>query len=82
MSAVIRVGGFVHSLDSRDDRDDFFVVLEMDVRTTSGLAHKIALPGEHESMYRLVRMLVSADEEIARFVREAEAEAAKLRGEA
>lgn len=67
------IGTLVHSLDLRDDPEVFYVVLETDIHTRSGLCHKIAEVGREEHwVYRLVRLLVDADAEVAALVREAE----------
>jgi len=69
---MIAEGSFVHSLDLRDDAEMFYVVVETGIHTSSGFAHKIALPEQPEvGFYRLVNLLVPADAEIAREVAEA-----------
>lgn len=80
MPGSVSPGSFVHSHDKRDDPETFYVVVETDVHTSSGLAHKIALPEEPEqTFYRLVWLLSSADAEVKHHVAEAERHAADIR---
>lgn len=72
MDAIVE-GGFVKSLDPRDDPEMYYFVLEVDVPHVSGPTTKIALPERVDvGLYRLTRLLHSADAEIAEHVAEAE----------
>ena len=74
--STIHEGGFVRSLDERDEPDLFYVVLEMDVGHVSGNTVKIAEPGDEDRTfrYRLLRYLRSVDDEVAKLVEQAQME--------
>jgi hypothetical protein len=73
---MIEKGTIVHSLDTRDDREVYFVVLETGVPTRAGMTCKIAECGrEEEHVYRQDRLLREADAEIRAEVDAAKAEA-------
>jgi hypothetical protein len=79
----IDTGSMVHSCDTRDDPETFYVVVETNINTLSGPAHIIAIPGEEEftRCYRLARFLSSCDSEIAAEVAAAERYSSTLTSE-